>query len=116
MLPRAGDRGSGSVLVIGIVAVAVALGGVVGLMAGVQGARARAQTAADLGALVAAQRLLAGGGDVCVRARETVERNGASLTGCDQEGGGVVEVRAAVRSPVGDASARARAGPRSSRG
>lgn len=110
------DRGSGSVLVVGLLAVSVVLGAVVGLMAGVQGARARAQTAADLGALAAAQRLVAGGLEVCARALETVERNGAVLTGCDQLGGAVVEVRVAARSPVGDALAQARAGPRPPRG
>lgn len=99
-------------LVVALVAVSVVLGGALGLMAGVQSARARAQTAADLGALAAAHRLLTGGGGVCARGQEAVERNGASFAGCTELGAGVVEVRAAVPSPVGAAVAAARAGPR----
>lgn len=111
----AADRGSGSVLVIALVAVSVVLAGVVGLMAGVQTARARAQAAADLGALAGAHRLLVGAGDACARAREVVERNGATLVRCEEVGAGAVAVRTVVPSPVGGAAAAARAGPREHR-
>lgn len=106
------DRGSGSVLVIVVVAVTVLLTGVLGLLAGAQAARGRAQTAADLGALAAAERALRGRPDPCGAARDVVGRNGVTLTSCDVEGGGVVAVRATAGAPVGDATAHARAGPR----
>ncbi|NKY12332.1 Rv3654c family TadE-like protein [Cellulomonas hominis] len=106
------DRGSGAVLVIALVAVSVLLAAALGLLVAAQGARGRARTAADLGALAASERLLAGAGDGCGLAGEVAARNGATLQACTQHGGAVVTVRAAVALPWGTAVAEARAGPR----
>lgn len=110
------DRGSGTVLVIAVLAVAVLLVGALGLLAGAQRARARAQSAADLGALAAADRALRGRPDPCGTAGDVVERNGAVLAGCAVEPGAVVAVTATVATAVGEARADARAGPRPTRG
>ncbi|WP_454050761.1 Rv3654c family TadE-like protein [Cellulomonas sp. Marseille-Q8402] len=106
------DRGSGSVLVLVVVAVTVLLTGALGMLVGAQVARSRAQAAADLGALAAAEHLLRGRAGPCAVARDVVERNGAVLASCTVEGGGVVAVRSTAAAPVGDATARASAGPR----
>ena len=78
-------------------------------------ARHRAETAADLGALAAAQRALDGSSPPCVEAARIVRENGASLRACRVVGLDV-EVAAALQVRVGTlgtwaASARARAGP-----
>lgn len=61
------DRGSGTVLTLSLVAVVLLVGALLGVVAGVLVAHARAQGAADLGALAAASRLqrhtLFGGSD-----------------------------------------------------
>ncbi len=99
-------------LVLALVGVAVLLAGALGVLAAAQAARVRAQTAADLGALAAAERLLRGRDDPCGVAGTVVARNGAVLAGCAPGPGGVVDVRATVGLPVGEAVATARAGPR----
>lgn len=111
------DRGSGTVLVLALVAVALVVAAMLGLLGSAQLGRGRAQTAADLGALAGASRLLAGGspGDPCPVAAEVVRRNGARLTSCTDEGAGVVTVRVVVRGAAGSATASARAGPTSAR-
>lgn len=80
-------------------------------------ARHRAQAAADLGALAAAQSQLFGEGDPCARARDLAARQeGApTVTGCVLDGQDLV-VTVTVRARLGrfgirDAVARARAGP-----
>ncbi|MBW0256267.1 histidine kinase, partial [Cellulomonas sp. PS-H5] len=106
------DRGSASVLVVGLVGVVVLLAGTLGLLGVVQAARGRAQAAADLAALAAAERRLRGHADPCGLAREVAARNGAALAGCTAVGEGDVHVRTTVRTVVGDAAAEALAGPR----
>jgi secretion/DNA translocation related TadE-like protein len=124
---RGGDAGSGTVLVIGLVAVAVVLAGGLALVAAGYLARSRAQTGADLAALAAAGALSAPPGvrvapeaqaaaDPCGRAREAATRNGVLLTGCDVRPDGVVAVRVRAEHPVGPADARAEAGPAWARG
>ena len=113
---RLDDRGSGTVLLLALVAVALVVAAMLGLLASAQLGRGRAQTAADLGALAGAARLLAGQpGDPCPTVAEVVRRNRASLSSCTDEGGGVVTVRVVVRGPAGSATASARAGPTSAR-
>lgn len=116
----AADRGSGTVLVIGLVGVVVALTAVLGLVAAAHRGRVVAQAGADLGALAAAGSLAlppgfvrAGGPDVdpCALAAEAAARNGARVTECDARPAGDVVVRTAVTTPVGTAVAAARAGP-----
>lgn len=114
-LPR-GDRGAGAVLLLAVVAVVVAALGWVGLLAGAQGARGRAQTAADLGALAGAQHRVLGGSGACEIAARTVRSNGATLTSCVPGAALDLTVGAAVRTVVGTATAEARAGPRGAPG
>ncbi len=112
-----GDDGSGTVLLLAVVAVALVVAGLLGLLASAQLARGRAQTAADLAALAGAGAVLRGEtSDPCGVASQVVRRNGARPAGCTDEGRGVVTVRAVVSSGAGEASARARAGPVSARG
>lgn len=135
---RAGsaERGSGTVLTVGLVAVVLMLIVAISLLAQAQSARGAAQTAADLGALAAAQHLVGGSGDeggndlgvdgssgtgsagaaaegsrACAIARTVVVANGSSLTGCALLGGGVVRLTTARSSGLGVATASARAGP-----
>ncbi len=105
-----GDRGAGTVLVVGLVALALVLLTAVLALVRVTEARGRAQAAADLGALAAAATLQAGDGAPCVLAGRTVAANGARMVGCDVE---PPEVRVRAEVPVGGltAAAAARAGP-----
>lgn len=97
--------------VIGVVLVVVVA--VAGLAGSLQ-ARAAAQSAADLGAIAAAQLLRGPGGSpdaACARARTVVAAGGAVLETC-RVAGGVVEVRATVAAArLLTATATARAGP-----
>lgn len=120
-----GERGSGTVVTLGLVAVVLLLIVVLSLLGRAQAARGSAQTAADLGALAAAQHLVGspggpdlgtiyvtgGGGSACGIAREVVARNGAVLTGCVLLDGGIVRVTTARAGGLGSARAHARAGP-----
>jgi len=109
-----GDRGSGTVLLVGVVAVAVALLAAMALLVGAERARAGAQAAADLAALAAAARLVDGAaaGGPCAVAAAVATRNGARLVACRPGDGGVVTVTAArPAAGVGTARATARAGP-----
>ena len=110
------ERGSGTVLLLALVAVALVAAALLGLLASAQLARGRAQTAADLGALAGAAGMLAGrSGDPCAAVGEVVRRNGARLAACTDEGAGVVTVRVVVARAGGSATASARAGPTSAR-
>lgn len=111
-----GDRGSGTVAGLVVVAVMVVLAAWLALLVQAQAGRGRAQTAADLAALAGAVEARNGSGAECVVATEVVVRNHAELTECALEGGGVLRVGAVVSTVVGDASATARAGPARERG
>ncbi|WP_258725966.1 Rv3654c family TadE-like protein [Cellulomonas sp. NS3] len=114
------EIGSGTVLTLGVVAVAGVLLAVVALLAGAQGARGRAQAGADLAALAAAQHLLDHGGtdvsEACEVAEAAARRNDVRLSSCRGAGSGVVVVTTVRASAAGPATARARAGPVSARG
>lgn len=128
--PPAGDEGSGTVLVIALLAVALVLTAAVGTLGRAQVTRGRAQAAADLAALSAADVVALPPGvtmtaeamrtaDPCARAVATAERNGARVTSCRAGAGGVVavEVVAGGTGPLAPtAHARARAGPAVARG
>lgn len=115
------ERGSGTVLMLAVVCMAV-LGLVAVLMfTAASQAGAKAATAADLAALAAADaaRLLLPG-DPCAVAATTAAANQATVQGCSREGRGgeIVRVHVEVHvSPVGwlpeflQAHAVARAGP-----
>lgn len=105
-----GERGAGTVLVLGLVAVVVILLTALTMLVRVTDARGRAQAAADLGALAAAAALQRGE-EPCVVAARAVDANGARLVQCAVTAPEVV-VRADVDvGPALSASARARAGP-----
>jgi len=84
-----GERGAGTVLVLGIAACAVVLGLGLAALGAAQQARGAAQSAADLGALAGATAARHGR-DPCEVAREAVHRNGGKVASCAPEGGGVV--------------------------
>jgi len=110
------DQGSGTVLLLALVAVMLVAASLLGLLASAQLARGRAQSAADLGALAGASRLLAGHpGDPCTTVAAVVRRNHGTLSSCTDEGAGVLVVQVVVSSAGGTATASARAGPTSAR-
>lgn len=117
------DTGSGTVVVVAVIAVLVAGAALLALVVRGQAHTATARAAADLAALAAAEAVALPDGVVlagsagpgtaaaCERAREVARRNGARLTSCDV---GVTGVVVTARTPgawPGEASARA--GPRS---
>lgn len=117
------DEGSGTVLVLSLVAVVAVLAMSVGLLGTVVLARHRAESAADLAALAAADLFLdpltpapgGAGGDPCRQARIVAEANGARLVECRGDLASAVTVRVAVAlpgalGPLGPAFAVARAG------
>jgi secretion/DNA translocation related TadE-like protein len=110
-----GDRGSGTVLVLGITAMLLLAAFTATALAAVGVARHRAASAADLAALAAASRASSGAGAACAAARSTARAAGADLARCELDGV-VAQVVAVVRPPgllgeLGQASVRARAGP-----
>lgn len=109
------DRGSGTVLVAGVIALALGLLLVEGALVSVELARARAQTAADFAALAAAQVATGSGeGEPCEVAAEACAAAEATLQACTLEG---LDVRVRVSVPVAAAGqwwrvrSQARAGP-----
>ena len=108
-----GDAGSGSVLVLGVAVVVLALGALQATLAAVAVARHRAAGVADLAALAAAQQVATGA--PCAAADAAARAGGATLLDCRVEGVDV-QVVVAVRPPgplgdLGAARGRARAGP-----
>jgi secretion/DNA translocation related TadE-like protein len=85
------DRGSATVLLLGLLALGCVL--VLGLarLGGAAVTRARADTAAEVGALAAADQVALGrsAGAACAVAGATVGRNGARLVSCIATSGGV---------------------------
>lgn len=120
------DRGSGTALVVGLVAVVLVLAAALGVLVRAQSARSTAQTAADLAALAAADSIdvppgvvlapgLTGRAEVCDLAGRVVERNTAVMSRCEVLPDGVVQVTAWRSAGVGVATATARAGPNAAR-
>lgn len=106
-----GDRGSGSVLALGIVCAVVAVAGGGIAVVGAGGAHARAAAAADLAALAGADVATGRANGVPCEAAEAVARaNGVALTACAQHGL-VVMVTASTPYLGLSAAASARAGP-----
>ena len=93
-----GERGSGTILMAGIMGVVVTLGAMAMVVAGYVVGYHRARAAADLAALSGAAAFTAGG-DSCAEARRTAGLNGARVTRCGRVGDDidfVVTVRAVV--------------------
>lgn len=108
---RPPDAGAGTVLVLAVCAALIVVGAGLGVLGEAVVARHRAEAAADLAALAAADVLVGRAlGDPCGRATRTAALNGARLRACAVSGG-TVEVVAEVRVTLGPARARARAGP-----
>jgi secretion/DNA translocation related TadE-like protein len=114
------ERGSGTVLVLGIVASILLLALGIAALGTAQNVRGATQAAADLGALAGATALR-DGFDPCDTARATVSRNGAEIASCEVFDGGVVRIVATreaagpggeLNGALGQARASARAGPR----
>jgi len=111
----AGDRGSGTVLVLAAVALAAALSVAGAAVGQAVVARHRAAAAADLAALAAVAGAPAGGDPSCERAVSSATRNGGRLISCAVEADGSVSVEVAVDvqgplRPLPIARGRARAG------
>ncbi|MBM7051965.1 Rv3654c family TadE-like protein [Rothia sp. ZJ1223] len=114
-----GERGSGTVTSIAMIALMMVFLVVIGGLITVASANQRALAAADLAALAAADT--ARGlttGEPCTVAASIAAANRATLVGCAQPGGraGTVDVRVTVDIPgayawVGPAAGIARAGP-----
>ena len=111
---RPGERGSAVPFAIACLGLLVLLAAALGVVAAMVRAERRAQSAADLGALAAAQAA-ARGGDACAAGGRVSEANGATVTSC-QVSGREVRLRVEVTGPrwlgqTGDLTAEARAGP-----
>lgn len=111
---------------VAVVAVVLVLAAGIGVLVRAQAARTGAQTAADLAALAAASSVAAPPGvllddpdsrpeAVCGLADQVARRNGGTLERCEVRAGGVVQVTVTRGTPVGLATAMARAGPRPGR-
>lgn len=101
-LPARSERGVGTVLMVGVMAVIVVLSVAGVCIAGYLVAAQRARTAADLAALSGATAYAAGQ-DPCSAARRNARANGASVVLCNHVGDAVdfvVTVRAQVRVGV----------------
>ncbi len=110
------ERGAGTVLCLGLVALLATLLLAVAALGAAVLARHRAAAAADLAALAAADRTSGRSpGAPCPAAASVAGRNGASLTSCVVAADGSVTVRVACGLPppwrrLGTAIAVARAG------
>jgi secretion/DNA translocation related TadE-like protein len=108
------DRGFATVVAAGAIGIVGLLLGALLVLGTAVATRHRAENAADLAALAGAAESVRGREPACARAREVVERNGATLVGCTWIGWDLqVDVaRTCGCLPVGDTTTvRARAGP-----
>jgi secretion/DNA translocation related TadE-like protein len=81
------ERGSASILVLGVGLVVVLFGAASSWVGAATVARHQAETAADLGALAGAQRSVLGDRVACARAGRIVRANGGGVLACSVEGG-----------------------------
>ncbi|MGP4031889.1 Rv3654c family TadE-like protein [Pseudarthrobacter sp. 1C304] len=108
------ERGSGTVLALGLAVLVVLAAVVVVVLAQSAASAFRAAAAADLAALAAADA--ARGltpGEPCGVAADVARRNGARVLSCSEGSGSTVQVRTEleVPTPLGRATGLARAGP-----
>ena len=100
---RQDERGSGSVLVMAVMVVVLAVASAGILVAGYLVGAHRAKSVADLAAVSGAAAVVAGG-DGCATARRVATRSGVVVSRCQQVGDQidfVVGVTATVTAPVG---------------
>ncbi len=121
------DRGSGSVVLLAVVVLALTMALALAALVRVHAVRSSLRAAADLAALAAADSLAIPPGVVlapdvrrepsgaCALAEQVAGRNAADLTGCTAGPDGVVLVEVARGTPWGTARATARAGPAAAR-
>ena len=110
------ERGSGTVLVLGIIAVLLAMAVCAGGLIQAQAAAGKARSAADLAALGGATALssVVAPSEPCETAGRVARANGAEVTVCTVVGEDVVvegSVRTRVLGVVREAVSAARAGP-----
>ena len=110
------ERGSGTVLVLGIIAVLLAMAVCAGGLIQAQAAAGKARSAADLAALGGATALssIVAPGDPCEAASRVARVNGAEVTTCSVTGEDVVVEVSAEARVLGvsrPAVSSARAGP-----
>ena len=110
------ERGSGTVIVLGIIAVLLAMAVCAGGLIQAQAAAGKARSAADLAALGGATALssVVAPGEPCETAGRVARANGAEATECTVVGEDVVvevSVRTRVLGVVREAVSAARAGP-----
>lgn len=111
-----GERGSGTVLALGIIGVLLAIAVAVSGLIQAQAAAGRARAAADLSALAGATALnsVLAPADPCPTAGRVAQANGAALESCVVDGEDVVvtvSVHTTVLGVPRQAQAAARAGP-----
>lgn len=111
---RRDQRGSATPFAIACLGLLVLLAAALGVVSAMVHAQRRAQSAADLGALAAAQAV-ARGADGCAAGARVVAANGAAVTSCRVDD---LDVRLTVEvggprwlGQTGDLGAEARAGP-----
>lgn len=106
------DRGAGTIFVLAVGLLLIAAG-VAGAAVGAgRVGRHEARTAADLGALAGAVRVIDGSPAACARAAWVVAANDAVLTSCDLHGLEIVIYVEVVVTPLPGLTRRARAGAR----
>ena len=110
------ERGSGTVLVLGIIAVLLAMAVCAGGLIQAQAAAGKARSTADLAALGGATALssVVAPSEPCETAGRVARANGAEVTVCTVVGADVVvevSVRTRVLGVVREAVSAARAGP-----
>lgn len=86
------ERGSATIWTVGLMALVFAVAAAVMIVGTARVARHRAQSAADLSALAAARLAFADPGQSCVRASSLAEQNGARVTRCSVDDGGIAEI------------------------
>ncbi|WP_370891026.1 Rv3654c family TadE-like protein [Janibacter sp. GXQ6167] len=113
-----GERGSGTVLAVGVVAVVLTITLAVLAVVSAVNAGHHARAAADLGALAGAMRYQTDPGGACGEASRVAALNGGALEGCVASPDGRIEVTVTSRVAWrvwglgrGEATARAVAGP-----
>ena len=107
------DRGSATLIMVGLIGFAVVAGFIAAVLAAVLGAQSHVSEVADLAALSAADRVLEGAGPACAAVAELAGRAGMAVAECRVEGldAQVVVARHLFTADGPQVTATARAGP-----
>ncbi len=111
--PVGSDRGSATLVVVGLIGLLVLAGFIASVLAMVLGAQANVAEVADLSALSAADRVLDGPDKACSAARELGRRAGMRVVDCRLDGldAQVVMSRRLFAADGPEVTATSRAGP-----